>query len=55
MASSDERKQKEERLKALGLRGERDSSEVLCIHCGSPFKVYTSTGGEYGICQSCID
>jgi hypothetical protein len=28
---------------------------VNCVHCGIPFVQYTSTGGEYGICQSCVD
>ena len=29
--------------------------EVACVHCGAPFKQWESTGGEFGICQSCID
>lgn len=26
-----------------------------CIHCGQPFDPHLSSGGAYGICQSCVD
>ncbi len=34
----------------------RDESHIPgCIHCGQPFDSHLSSGGAYGICQSCID
>ena len=29
--------------------------KVACIHCGRPFYPHESTGGEFGICQDCVD
>ena len=34
---------------------QRTPDMVDCLHCGQPFLPYTSTGGEFGMCQSCID
>jgi hypothetical protein len=59
--SADARKEREYRLMESELHRQfrpSSSSEVVgpqCVHCGQPFDPHASTGGEYGICQSCID
>jgi hypothetical protein len=51
---ADEKRKRDERLAALGLLRHNDQ-RPRCVHCGQPFAGYESTGGEFGICQECID
>lgn len=39
-------------LAGLGLR---DNPQSCCTHCGQPFDQFMSSGGQFGICQRCID
>jgi hypothetical protein len=56
MSKDDWKRERDERLAKLGLRGSAEQNEgPQCIHCGNPFNPHLSTGGEFGICQNCID
>lgn len=56
MAKDDWKRERDERLAKLGLHGDDDVGEgPHCVHCGQPFNPHLSAGGEFGICQSCID
>ncbi len=56
MADDDWKRQRDARLR--NREGNRDGDKFPkdnCIHCGRPFYAHESSGGEYGICQDCID
>ena len=50
------RQEHDARLARLGLRSPGESrGDTRCIHCGQPFLIYTSSGGDHGLCQYCMD
>jgi len=49
------KKERDERLKKLTLGNYPPKGNAECIHCGQPFFMHESTGGDVGICQQCID
>lgn len=47
--------ERDERLKKAGIGITPLKGDADCVHCGQPFFMHESSGGDVGICQRCID